>query len=70
MSASVPRWLRRRVCRHRITKRGLLALNQLKEETGLEACEIVDAALRVANKDRVEFIVNEDVNEVLGWQQL
>ena len=70
MSASLPAWLRRRVCRHKITKRGMLSLNQLKEETGLEACEIVDAALRVVSKDQVEFIVSEDVNEVLGWQQL
>ena len=70
MSASVPRWLRRRVRRHRLTKRGILALNQLKEETGLEACEIVDAAVRAANKSQIEFIVNEDVNEVLDWQRL
>ncbi len=70
MSARIPKWLRRRVRRFRVTARGALALKNLKDQTGLEEDEIIDAAIRAVSPEALQCIVSDDIDEVVDWQRL
>jgi hypothetical protein len=48
----------------------VLALNGLKEQTGLEEDEIIDAAVRSVSPEAVQCIVSDDIDEVMGWRRL